>query len=293
MNDYIINAVAEYGEIRAIAASSKETVETARKLHDLSPVVTAALGRLMTAAAMMSTDLKGKDDIITLQIRSLGPIQGMVVTSDSTARVKGYAFNPQVDIPPRATGKLDVGGAVGEGYLSVIRDIGLREPYVGRVQLQSGEIGDDLTYYFAASEQTPSSVGLGVLVDSSGVKEAGGFIIQVMPGASEETIDKLEKKILSIPYVTQMLEDGMSPEDILQLILGDFGLKILDKRPMEFYCNCTRERVEKALISIGAEELDKIIADGEGAELNCHFCSKKYDFTHDEIVALRKLAVQK
>lgn len=293
MKDYIINAVAENGEIRAIAAASKETVEKARTLHDLSPVVTAALGRFITAAAMMSTDLKGKDDLITLQIRSLGPIQGMVATSNPQGQVKGYAFNPHADLPPKAPGKLDVGGAVGEGYLSVIKDIGLREPYVGRVQLQTGEIADDLTYYFAASEQTPSSVGLGVLVDADGVKEAGGFIVQIMPGAREETIYRLEKRISEIPYVTKMQEEGKSPEEILETILGDFGLKILDKRPMEFYCNCSRERVEKALISIGAEELDKIIADGEGAQLHCHFCSKEYNFTHEDIVSLRAFATGK
>lgn len=293
MKDYIINAIAENGEIRAIAASSRETVETARKIHDLSPVVTAALGRFMTAASMMSTDLKGSDDIITLQIRSLGPIKGMVVTADSNARVKGYPFNGQVDIPAKAPGKLDVGKAVGEGYLSVIKDIGLREPYVGRVQLKSGEIAEDLTYYFAVSEQTPSSVGLGVLVDSEGVKEAGGFIIQIMPGASEETIDRLEKKLMSIPYVTQMQEKGMTPEEILEFILGDFNLKILDKKPMGFFCNCSKERVTKALVSIGAEDLDKIIEDGEGANLHCHFCNKEYAFSHEDVVELRKYATGK
>ena len=288
MTDYIIKAVAAEGGIRATAATSRETVETARQRHGLSPVVTAALGRLLTAAAMMGSDLKGEDDIITLQIRSLGPIKGMVVTSDSKSRVKGYAFNPSVDIPPKAPGKLDVGGAVGEGYLSVIRDIGMKEPYAGRIQLPSGEIAEDLTYYFAVSEQTPSSVGLGVLVDTDGsVRKSGGFIIQLMPGASPETVDKLEKILGSMPYVTNMLEAGMTPEDILSEVLGEFDIKLLEKRPMEFYCNCTRERVEKALISLGAEELDKLISEDGRASLHCHFCGREYYFTEDELVKLK------
>ncbi|MBQ4347534.1 MAG: Hsp33 family molecular chaperone HslO [Firmicutes bacterium] len=301
MNDYIVKALAANGEIRAIAAISSETVEEARRTHNLSPVVTAALGRMLTAAAMMGTDLKGEGDLVTIQIRSLGPIKGMVVTSDSKSRVKGYAFNPHADVPLKSNtagdahfsgkvGKLDVSAAVGEGYLSVIKDIGLKKPYSGSIQLRSGEIAEDLTYYFATSEQTPSSVGLGVLVDSAGVRRAGGFIIQLMPGASESTAIRLEDAINSMPYVTDLLEQGLSPEEILQSILEPFGLDILEKTGMSYYCNCTRERVEKALISIGAEELDKIIADKEGANLHCHFCSKEYNFTHEDVVKLREEA---
>ena len=286
-NDYIIKATAADGYIRAFAATTKNTVSDARNIHDLSPVCSAALGRLMTAAAMMGTMLKGEDDIITLQIRSLGPIKGVVVTADSKGNVKGYVFNPHVDIPPKYPGKLDVSGAIGEGYLSVIRDIGLKEPYIGRIKLVSGEIAEDLTYYFAKSEQTPSSVGLGVLVDvDMSIKQAGGFIIQLMPGAPEEIIDRLEKNLNKLAYVTDLLEQGNTPEDILNIILGEFNLRINEKTPVRFHCNCTKERVEKALISIGLDELKKILEEDKGAELNCHFCCKKYYFTEDELKKL-------
>ena len=285
--DYIIRATAANGSIRAFAATTGNLVQYARQIHHTSPVASAALGRMLTAAAMMGSMLKGDKDLVTLQIRSLGPLKGIVVSADAQARVKGYVFQPNVDIPSKYPGKLDVGGAVGEGYLSVIRDIGMKEPYAGRIQLVSGEIAEDLTYYFAQSDQTPSAVGLGVLVDTdTSIRCAGGFIIQLMPDATEDTISKLETKLNQIPYVTDLLDMGKSPEEILEMILGDMELKIIDKMPTEFYCNCSKERVEKALISIGKEELEKIIAEDKQANLHCHFCGKEYDFTEEELKAL-------
>lgn len=285
--DYIIRATAANGSIRAFAATTGNLVQYARQIHHTSPVASAALGRMLTAAAMMGSMLKGDKDLVTLQIRSLGPLKGIVASADAQARVKGYVFQPNVDIPSKYPGKLDVGGAVGEGYLSVIRDIGMKEPYAGRIQLVSGEIAEDLTYYFAQSDQTPSAVGLGVLVDTdTSIRCAGGFIIQLMPDATEDTISKLETKLNQIPYVTDLLDMGKSPEEILEMILGDMELKIIDKMPTEFYCNCSKERVEKALISIGKEELEKIIAEDKQANLHCHFCGKEYDFTEEELKAL-------
>lgn len=293
MEDYIVRGTAAGGYIRAFAAYTKKTVQTASDYHNTTPVATAALGRMLTAAAMMGNMLKGEKDLVTLQIRSLGPLKGIVATSDSHSRVKGYVFNPNVDIPEKYPGKLDVGGAVGQGYMSVTKDIGMKEPYSGRIQLVSGEIAEDLTYYFSVSEQTPSSVGLGVLVDTDlSIKQAGGFIIQLLPGAPESVISDLENRLNTIPYVTNMLDDGMTPEDILNTILKDMDLKISDKTPVEYYCNCSRARVEKALISIGKEELSKLIDEDHKAELNCHFCNKKYQFTEDELKALLEEATR-
>ena len=275
MADYVIRATAAEGQIRAFAATTRDLTETARQAHNTSPVATAALGRLMTAAVMMGYDMKGADDLLTIKIQGDGPIGGLVVTADSHGEVKGYAFNPGVMLPPNDKGKLDVGGALGVGVLSVIKDIGMREPYAGRIELVTGEIADDLTYYFAQSEQTPSAVGLGVLVETdTSIRRAGGFIIQLLPDATDEMIEKLEKKLATLPYVSDLLDMGKTPEDILQMILGEMELKIMDTVPTEFYCNCTRERVEKALISIGREELEKIIREDKKANLHCHFCGK-------------------
>ena len=291
MQDYVIRATAANGSIRAFAASTRNLVQHAREIHHTSPVASAALGRMLTAAAMMGGMLKGEKDLVTLQIRSLGPLKGIVVSGDSHCRVKGYVFNPNVDIPCKYPGKLDVSGAIGEGYMSVIKDIGLKEPYAGRIQLVSGEIAEDLTYYFAQSEQVPSAVGLGVLVDTdTSIRQAGGFMIQLMPDATEEVISALEQRLNTIPYVTDLLDMGKTPEDILEMILGDMDLKIMDKVPAEFYCNCTKERVEKALISIGRDELEKIINEDKKANLHCHFCSKEYDFTEEELRTLLESA---
>ena len=287
MSDYIVRATAGNGSIRAFAATTRDLVQHAREVHHTSPVASAALGRMLTAAAMMGSMLKGDKDILTLQVRGEGPLQGIVVTSDSKAQVKGYVFNPSVEIPDLIPGKLNVSGAIGAGHLSVIKDIGMREPYAGKIELVTGEIAEDLTYYFAQSEQTPFAIGLGVLVETdTSIRRAGGFIIQLLPDATDEMIDKLEKKLATIPYVSDLLDMGQTPEGILEMILGDFDLKIMDTIPTAFYCNCTRERVEKALISIGKEELEKIIREDKKANLHCHFCSKEYDFNEEQLVAL-------
>ena len=287
MNDYIVRATAGNGSIRAFAATTRDLVQHAREVHHTSPVASAALGRMLTAAAMMGSMLKGDKDILTLQVRGEGPLQGIVVTSDSKAQVKGYVFKPGVEVPDLIPGKLNVSGAIGPGHMSIIKDIGMREPYAGKIELVTGEIAEDLTYYFAQSEQTPSAIGLGVLVETdTSIRRAGGFIIQLLPDATDEMIDRLEKKLATIPYVSDLLDMGATPEDILQMILGDFDLKIMDKIPTTFYCNCTRERVEKALISIGKDELEKIIREDKKANLHCHFCSKEYDFNEEQLVAL-------
>ncbi len=287
MNDYIVRATAGNGSIRAFAATTGELVQKAREIHHTSPVASAALGRLLTAAAMMGSMLKGEKDLVTLQIRGNGPLQGIVVSGDCRGQVKGYVFNPNVELPDKYPGKLDVGGAVGAGYLDVIKDIGMREPYAGRIELVTGEIAEDLTYYFAQSEQTPSAVGLGVLVETdTSIRCAGGFMIQLLPGADEGMVSRLEEKLRNVPYVTDLLDAGKTPEEILELLLGDMGLRILDRLPAAFTCNCDRQRVEKALISIGREELEKIIEEDGRANLHCHFCAKEYDFSEADLLRL-------
>lgn len=287
MKDYIIRATAADNQIRAFAATTREMVEEARNRHNTSPVATAALGRLMTAGAMMGSMMKGDKDMLTLQIRGQGALGGITVTADSKSRVKGYVNEPMVILPANEAGKLDVRGAIGPGTLTVIKDIGMKEPYTGQIDLVSGEIAEDITYYYAVSEQVPSSVALGVLMSKDNtVKQAGGFIIQLMPDTADSVIDRLEEKLSAIKPVTSMLEEGMSPEDILNEVLGEFGVTIMDKVATEFYCNCSKERVEQALISVGKEELDSMIKDGKPIELNCHFCNTNYVFEIDEIKKL-------
>lgn len=289
MADYIVRATAAEGQIRAFAATTKEMAETARKAHDCSPVATAALGRLLTAGAMMGVMMKGDKDVLTLQIKGEGPIGGLTVTADSHGNVKGYAEDPQVMLPANLAGKLDVGGAVGSGILYVIKDLGMKEPYVGQTELQTGEIAEDLTYYFAASEQVPSSVGLGVLMEKNNtVKQAGGFIIQLMPFTDEKVIEALEAKIAQVRPVTAMLDDGMTPEQILEELLGELGLEINETLPAQFHCGCSKERVSKALVSVGAKELQSMIDDGKEIEVNCHFCNTNYSFSVDELKELLK-----
>lgn len=284
MKDYIIRAIAANDQIRAFAAVTTETVEEARKDHNTSPVATAALGRLLTAGAMMGTMMKGDRDILTLQIKAGGPLEGITVTADSKGRVKGYVGNPNVCIPANSKGKLDVAGAVGVGFMNVIKDMGLKEPYVGQVALQTSEIAEDLTYYFATSEQVPSAVGLGVLMNKDNtVRQAGGFIVQLMPFAEESTIAKLEENVQKITSVTSLLEEGHTPESLLEKVLDGFDMEINEKIPTEFYCNCSRERVEKALISIGRKELNEMIQEGKPIEMNCHFCNHNYEFTVEEL----------
>lgn len=285
--DYLVRATAAQAQIRAFAITSRDLVETARNRHDLSPVVTAGLGRLMTGACMMGSMLKGEQDILTLQINGDGPVGGLTVTADAKGNVKGYAQVPQAMMPPNAQGKLDVGGMIGNGYLTVIKDMGMKDPYSSQVALQTGEIGDDLTYYFAASEQVPSCVALGVLMEKNNtVKQAGGFLIQLMPFAQEEIIRKLEEKLSGLPPVTTLLEEGNTPEQILALLLGDMELEITDKMPVQFRCNCTKERVTRVLISLGREELQDMIAEGKEVELHCHFCNTNYVFSVDELSKL-------
>ncbi len=292
MKDELIRAIGANGAVRVFVAYSKEMVQQARTLHHTSPVATAALGRLLTAGCMMGSTLKGDKDLITLQIRGDGPLQGIVVTADQKGRAKGYVFQPNVDIPSKYPGKLDVSGAIGKGSLRIIKDIGMKEPYSGEIALISGEIAEDLTYYFAQSEQTPSAVGLGVLVDrDTSVKHAGGFIVQLMPDTEEEVIAQLEKNIAQIPYVTDLYDMEKTPEQILAMLLKGLEPKITDRIPLSFYCNCTRERVEKALISIGKEELQKIIAEDKQATLHCHFCAKEYHFEEKELIELLKNAL--
>ena len=284
MKDYIVRAIAADSQIRAFAAVTTETVETARKDHNTSPVATAALGRLLTAGTMMGVMMKGDKDILTLQVKGDGLLQGITVTADSKGRVKGYVGEPEVIIPANSRGKLDVAGAVGNGFLQVIKDMGLKEPYVGQVALQTGEIAEDLTYYFAASEQVPSAVGLGVLMNKDNtVRQAGGFIVQVMPFAEESTIAKLEENVQKIQSVTTLLEQGHTPESLLEQVLDGFDIEINDTIPTEFYCNCSKERVERALISIGRKELNEMIQEGKEVELNCHFCNKNYTFSVEEL----------
>lgn len=287
MTDYIVRAMAADAQIRAFACTTRELVETARESHNTSPVVTAALGRLLSAGAMMGSMLKGEQDILTLQVKGDGPMNGMTVTADSRGNVKGYANVPDVILPANSIGKLDVAGAVGKGILSVIKDMGLKEPYVGQTALQTGEIAEDLTYYFATSEQVPSCVGLGVLMERDNtVKQAGGFIVQLMPFAEDAVIDKLEQNLAKIQSVTAILDEGNTPEQLLELLLEGMNPEITDTLPARFYCNCDKTRVEKALISIGKAELQDMIKDGKEIEVNCHFCNTKYTFSVDELKTL-------
>ncbi|WMJ86200.1 Hsp33 family molecular chaperone HslO [Anaerocolumna sp. MB42-C2] len=284
MSDYIVRATAANNQIRAFAATTRDLAEYARSVHNTSPVATAALGRLLTAGAMMGSMMKGSNDLLTLQIKCNGPIQGLTVTADANANVKGYVYDPTVMLPPSPIGKLDVGGALGAGVLSVIKDMGLKDPYVGQTELVTGEIAEDITYYYATSEQIPSSVALGVLMNRDNtVKRSGGFIIQLMPFAEDEIINKLEKKISEISSITKLLDDELTPELILEHVLGEFNLEILDTMPTAFTCNCSKERVEKAIISIGKEDIQEMINDNEPIEVNCHFCNTKYHFSINEL----------
>lgn len=284
MNDYIIRATAANDQIRAFAAVTTEMVETAREHHNTSPVATAALGRLLTAGAMMGSMMKGEKDVLTLQIKAGGPLQGITVTADSQGNIKGYVGNPDVCIPANSKGKLDVAGAVGPGFLTVIKDMGLKEPYSGQVMLQTCEIAEDLTYYFATSEQVPSAVGLGVLMNKNNtVRQAGGFIVQLMPFAEEDVISKLEQNVQKINSVTNLLEEGHTPESLLEKVLEGFDIQINEKMDTRFHCNCSKERVAKALISIGRKELNEMIQEGKPIEMNCHFCNTNYNFTVEEL----------
>ncbi len=288
MKDYIVRATAANNQVRAFAATTRNLVEEARQRHNTSPVATAALGRLLTAGSMMGSMMKNEKDVLTLQIRADGPLEGITVTADSAANVKGYVEHPEVMLPPK-NGKLDVGGAVGIGLLNVIKDMGLKEPYVGQTILVTSEIAEDLTYYFANSEQVPSSVGLGVLMNKDNtVKCAGGFIIQMMPFAEEKTIAQIEENLKNVTSVTAMLDKGYTPEQILEELLGNVGIEITDTIPTQFFCNCSKERVEQAVASIGKKDIQEMIDDGEDIEVKCHFCNSAYQYTVEDLKRIMK-----
>ena len=287
MEDYIVTATAAGSTVRAFVAVTTNMVSAALETHHLTPVTTAALGRTITAAALMSKMLKSEKDSLTIQIKGEGPIGGIVVVSDVAANVKGYVYNPEVDLPLKSNGKLDVSGAVGKkGYMNVIRDLGLKEPYIGFVDLVSGEIAEDIAYYFALSEQIPTVVSLGVLIDTDGsVINAGGFILQLMPNAEEKMISYIENTIASIPSISRLLSSGETPEGILDILFGEKDLIIMDQSPCKYQCNCSKDRMERNIISLGKEEILSIINEQQGAEVECHFCNKKYFITKEELLA--------
>lgn len=288
MNDYIVKAMAGENQVRAFAICSTQLVEEARKHHNTSPVATAALGRLLSAGAMMGSMMKDEKEVLTLQIKSSGPINGITVIANSDARVVGYVGNPEVMLPAK-NGKLDVGGAVGIGFMNVIKDMGLKDPYLGQAHLQTGEIAEDLTYYFAASEQIPSSVGLGVLMNKENtVRQAGGFIVQLLPFAKEEVIEKLEENIKNLDTVTNMLDKGLTPEQILEEVLKDLDIEFTEKMNTTFACGCSKEKVTNAVISVGEKEIQDMIDDKEPIEVKCHYCNTAYNFEVEELESLLK-----
>lgn len=289
MQSRMIKCLAYEGKVSIKCIDSTSIVEEARKIHDLSPVTTAALGRMLTIGSLMGSNLKEDDDQITLQIKSNGPIDTMIVVSDKYANVKGYIKNPNVDIPLKSNGKLDVGSAVGkDGMLYITKDIGLKEPYVGLTKLVSGEIAEDFAEYFAKSEQIPTAIALGVLVDKNGVKSAGGYIVQAMPDATEQDISNLEKNLSTIPPISKLLEQNKSLEEIAELISGDDKLLIFEyANSPEYKCDCERSRIEKGLISIGKKELENIINTDGKAEVICRFCKKAYNFSKEDLEKLK------
>ena len=288
MTDYIVRATAADGQIRAFAAYTKDVVEEARRRHNTSPTATVALGQLLTAGTMMGAMMKNDTDIRTLQIRCDGPLGGLTVTADNQGNVKGYAVHPDVDVPVK-NGQINVADALDLGVLNVIKDMGLKEPYVGQTILETSEIAKDLTYYYMNSEQVPSSVGLGVLMNKDNtVKCAGGFIIQLMPFAEDATIDKLEENLKNVTSVTELLDHGCTPEGLLEALLGNLGIEVLDTLPTQFHCNCSKERVEKAVASVGREDLQAMIDDGEDIEVKCDFCNSTYKYTVDELKEILK-----
>lgn len=288
MSDYIVRATAANDAIRAFAITSKDIVEEGRQRHNTSPIVTAALGRMLSAGSMMGVMLKGEDDLVTLQIQGSGPLKGVTVTANSKGEVKGFPNVSVVDLPPK-NGKLDVGGAIDLGIMRVIKDMGLKEPYVGTVELQTGEIAEDLTYYYAVSEQIPSSVGLGVLMNKDNtVNCAGGFIIQLMPFTAEDVIAKLEENLKTLPSVTDMLSAGKTPEQMLETVLAGLDIDFKETYQVCYKCDCSRDRVIKSLASLGKEDMDDIISDGKPVEVRCQFCNEAYEFAIDELKSFRK-----
>lgn len=285
---HVLRGASKDGSIRIFVADTTSLVEEARSYHHTSPVVSAAFGRVLTATSIMGIMMKGDKDKLTVIVKGNGPIGSLTAVSDSKGTVKGYPFNPVVNIPLRPDGKLDVGSAVGsEGVLSVIKDLGMKEPYNGQFELVNGEIAEDLTAYFAYSEQQPSAVALGVLVDVDySIKAAGGFIVQLMPDAKEESIETLEKNLSSISSISHIIEEGATTDEILNVIMKDLDPVVYDKIDIKYLCDCSRERIEQALISLGNKEIEDIIIEDEKAEIICHFCNKKYHFDKEELKGL-------
>lgn len=290
MSDKIIKFLAHEGRISVICANTTQMVEEARKIHDMSPVVTAAFGRLLTITAIMATEMKGSKDKLTVQLKGNGPIGVMIATANNKPIVKGYATNPVVELPLNEDGKLDVGGAVGhEGFINVVKDIGLKDPYIGISPLVSGEIAEDFANYFVNSEQRDSAVALGVLVDKNGVRASGGYLINPMPDATETDISTVEQAIFKAGAMSKMLDQNLTLEEIAKKITGDENVEILeDDIVPEFKCDCSKEHMQEALMTIGKEELQDIIEKEGKAELVCHFCNKKYQFNKQELEDILK-----
>lgn len=289
MKDYLVKATAYEGSVRAYAIVSTETVKEAQRRHDSWATTSAAMGRAITITAMMGAMLKG-DDTITAKVEGNGPVGAIVTDGDASGNVRGYVTNPHVDFPLNDKGKLDVSRAVGtDGTVSVVKDVGLKENFTGQVPIVSGEISEDFTYYYANSEQIPSAVGAGVIVNPDhSILAAGGFIVQVMPGADEETITQIEDQLQSIPAISTLVHDGKTPEEIVKTLFADEEVNILESLPVSFQCKCSRERVEKAITGLGVEEIDKMITEDHGAEANCHFCNETYTFNEDELRTLKQ-----
>lgn len=285
MQDQIVRAMTKDGWVKAVAISSRQSVERARQIHKTLPTATAALGRLLSAASMMGNMQKVEDGSLTLQIKGGGPLGMLLAVSDAEGNVRGYVENPQISLLEKYRGKLDVGAAVGtDGMLTVIRDLRMKEPYVGSVELVSGEIAEDITQYFAQSEQIPTACALGVLVDvDQSVRASGGYIVQLLPGAPDETIDRLEAGVNAAGSVTSMLDAGLDPEQMLQKVMSDFEVEILEKTPVEYRCSCNRERVARTLLTLGVEELEQIVQAGETLHIDCQFCDRIYDFTPENV----------
>ena len=288
MKDYLIRGIDESGNIRVFVASTTNLVEEARQIHNTSPTATAALGRTLTAGLLMGTMLKNEQDVLTLSIDGDGPAGMIHVGAKNDGAIKGYIANPHADVPSREDGKLDVGTLVGrEGTLTTIMDLGLKDPYVGKTNLVTGEIAEDLANYYVVSEQQPSAVALGVLVDKDiSVKAAGGFIIQLLPGVVEEDIVKIEEALNNVSPISEMIDKGITPEEIMEAILPEFGMKVLERKDLEFKCDCSREKVEKALVSVGKKEIEAIIEEDGQAEVHCHFCNTDYKFSEKELCEL-------
>lgn len=289
MSDYLVKALAFDGNIRAFAVRTTEMIGEAQRRQSTWPVASAALGRTMTAATMMASMLKGEKNKITIKIEGKGPIGAIIIDANAQGGTRGYVSNPHVHFELNKSGKLDVARAVGkDGFLYVVKDLGLRDNFTGQVPLVSGEIGDDFTYYFAASEQIPSAVGVGVLVNPDNtILASGGFILQVMPGADDETISLIEEKVKSVAPISKLIEKGLTPEEILYELLGQENVKIIDKVSVSFQCQCSREKLTDALISLGKDELQSIIEEEGKAEAQCHFCSETYLFNKEELEQLK------